>query len=372
MVNKYLILSFIIFQFITFNSCKKINNESLIEIHFDINDISKNVSQKELLDTIWQIKLESDTSCLVSMATRVLTQDSFLYIYDESQSKIFIFNINNGKFISKIDDKGHGPNEYIKIEDIFINYNKQLVIYNSPKFELFYYSKEGKFIKKEKLSPEIYFRDMIELKDGTRFFYLGGKYNNYKNINDYQACFITKDNEVIKYIPLNNEGKLKTRSPDSYIVKNNEDVFFHLPLKNIIYKLENYKLIEKYKIDLGKYSIPEEVFYSSNSENILSYLKNPNYIVLYGSIQVSKNLIIVPLFNNLKIIGNIWISRITNQYKIINSKISKNYYITFPRCTKGDTIICVNDYFESFLRHEETHLSENDNLTVTFYKIKTF
>lgn len=143
MKTTYLLTVLIAIFYLT--SCKQnknVTDKDLIEIYVNVSqnnghyDISKDIELDFDL-----VALETNDSCLVGYIKKIIYENNKYYIQDDKRSAIFIFN-NQGQFISKLDRKGGGPDEYFTVssfvmkgEDIWIHddVSKRLICYD-PNF----------------------------------------------------------------------------------------------------------------------------------------------------------------------------------------------------------------------------------------------
>ena len=367
---KFLVIAALLINF----SCSKNNGldqGKLVEV--PIESINQTIDHGPLIDTLWKVRLELTDKNLIAKCHNLLCYDDYIYVHDNSQGKIFIFK-NNGKYVSKIDQKGKGPNEYLIIQDVFINQKGEVVVCDAYKNTLFYFSPTGKYLNKKKLSRRLAFYSMKELGNGNNIYFTGRMGNDRKSIINHDILIETDDDLILK-IPNKGEFKAKMRSPDSYIFQNSNQFFFQSMFKNVIYEVNNLDVRPLYNISFGRKTIPKEAFFENDYQEFESkYINSNDYVGILGAVQATPNHFIIPLFINRKYRGNLWLSR--SSHKIIGArkvKISENEYLSmYPRSTKGDTIVCISDEFEFTSTESNVEMSEELNPLLTFYRLKRF
>ncbi len=125
-------LEFIAIVFVLLSACKNNDNNLLMEESFSVNisedEMDNILHNPSFVKDMWKVKLEDTKDNLIGHVKKILTYKNYIYIYDSKRSTIFIFDLNTGRYINKIDKKGKGPNEYIYIEGVYLNSQGQLVI----------------------------------------------------------------------------------------------------------------------------------------------------------------------------------------------------------------------------------------------------
>lgn len=97
------------------------------------------------------IALETNDSSLIQTVNKVHLIDSLIFILDQMQSQVLIFNAD-GRFRNKISRRGQGPEEYVDICDMYIDVlHRQLYVYDGRMGDLLCYNFDGKFIDRHRL-----------------------------------------------------------------------------------------------------------------------------------------------------------------------------------------------------------------------------
>lgn len=117
-INFFTVLSsFVWISFLM--SCTSPSSSGLKEIVIDPSQTIGFYDLAEDVEPEFDIfALETTDSCLVGGICRIIYTNDLYYILDNN-SVIFIFN-PQGKFVSKLDKKGRGPDEYVHIRDFTV------------------------------------------------------------------------------------------------------------------------------------------------------------------------------------------------------------------------------------------------------------
>ena len=99
-------------------------------IEVDIDDIQK-VSFFDIFSKATIIPLETNDSSLIRNITKIIPFNNKFYILDYIKAEILFFD-ESGRYLSKIRDKGDGPNQYVNISDFDIDRSRNILICLSP------------------------------------------------------------------------------------------------------------------------------------------------------------------------------------------------------------------------------------------------
>lgn len=143
----------------------KVNADGNVAVEFNntINPLAENISSIEL------IPLETDSEHLVGGVTDLtIARDSYI-VMDLINNNIFRYSAD-GKFLGRIGQKGNGPEEYIRINDIQYR-DGNLRVFSTPS-KLQRFSLDGNMID-SKIFPEMDLGSMSWLTDEGMLTYYG-------------------------------------------------------------------------------------------------------------------------------------------------------------------------------------------------------
>lgn len=92
------------------------------------------------------IPLETSDSCLIANINKIIYYNDTIYLLDQKQSQLFIFN-GLGKFLWKLDKLGRAPGEYLNIEDFVINPQNKNIEIISATGQYIIYNSQGKMLE---------------------------------------------------------------------------------------------------------------------------------------------------------------------------------------------------------------------------------
>jgi hypothetical protein len=158
---------FIVSIFIAFgcSNRQEPEREARINIFIDLDKTEK-IDPSLFIDSIKYIQLETNNDVLVADILKVLTDDKHLYILDRL-SIVHVFD-KAGKFKFNIDKQGHGPGEYLKIDNMLMR-DSTLKVLDLSQRRIFHFNKsDGQFMKCMPFEKLVY--ALFPINDGR---YLG-------------------------------------------------------------------------------------------------------------------------------------------------------------------------------------------------------
>jgi len=206
------------------------------------------------------VSLEATDSSLVANPRKIILKNDVVFILDRGM--IFQFSIN-GVFLSVLDRRGRGPQEYLGIDDFCIS-DEEIIIWDRKGKSLFRYSLENKYINRYKLDNYI---ATIYLLDNNKVLFLSA----YEPRDEYK--FIIRDLEtmdlIASFYPIN-KAQISYRhfmGQENYYMYNGT-LLFHEPMNNYIYKIENQEFKPIYYIDIFGQNPPDK-FWGKKYKNII-------------------------------------------------------------------------------------------------------
>jgi len=289
-MNKIIILYVIIFSLF---SCSQKSERSIKEIKVNPYRAIDKMNLSEFVKSIDYIKLETNSDCILGRISKVLIRNKFIYVFDQSQLSVFIFD-HNGKFISKFNKWGNGPGEYRSLGPGFISQDEKYIeIYDfrGPDSRMLKYRNLSFEFINESPIPGLSFNSMIR-KNGYYYFSVQQQ-DNVINGNLTNADLIISDTN--NNMKIYNDKTIETNSnyysffPHSFISNSQNEVFVSFMFDHTFYKLEQDKVIPEIKIDFGDYAIGNDVMHLSTNDQ-LAYFRNNNDIAYFPVLNISTDM----------------------------------------------------------------------------------
>lgn len=282
---KYLCDSlFLLFLLLSCNN--KSTNEIIHSYSLTIEDTYRESSLLSFFDSISLVQLETNEKSLINYIYKIREFDEKLFLWDISEESILIFG-KKGNYINKVNNRGQGPEEYIRISDFEINkINKELEIIDPVNNLLISYDLNGIFKQKKKLPLLNSTYDQFLHPDSLFFiFWTQDKDNQLKVLRNEKQCFTFQGFPRISYsrnaFLFSDSLFLKELSDEIYVVKDNEvKLKYKITVNNYLPDLKTKKLPNSYDMNsqinfLKKINSSEIVDYKINSIN-----ESTDYIVL--------------------------------------------------------------------------------------------
>ena len=98
----------------------------------------------EAFEVAYYLPLETNDSCLLSRIERIIFENNLLFILDDNDKVITIFD-HTGKFINRIQHAGNGPNEYYRIGSFDVK-DSLIYIHDDVRNRIISYSFDGQWV----------------------------------------------------------------------------------------------------------------------------------------------------------------------------------------------------------------------------------
>jgi hypothetical protein len=188
------------------------NNASIIKVN-----LQDNLNIKDYIRYNSFTVLETTNDNLIGQIGKIIFSQSKIYVLDSFHNCIFIFD-EKGAYLSKLNRKGEGSEEYITADDFIVDHlNKRLQIYDGTRGYIINYSYTGDFIDRERAAKGYC---LTKLPNENWLFYIGNGFGDQKN-DFYNLKLYDKNLNALKsYLPYN-----KNMSGYKYTVTSTKSVF---------------------------------------------------------------------------------------------------------------------------------------------------
>lgn len=273
---KYNRLIGMLLVFVGFFGCEHKNNivnDFVPVLKINPTQASESINLSDLVDSVYYIKLETNTQCIMGRITQLLIKRKYIYVADVQQDMVFVFD-KNGRFISRLDRKGRGEGEYNNLGYILVdeseNYlevlelrgkNSRRLIYTVPEFDLV--GEELMFIPSGtscmKVDSLYYFASLQN--DNV----VNGKPTNasviiVNPVSDIQNILFDKN-----IFTGNNNYSFFT---ESFTLNEAGELYTTLMFNNTFYQLSGWEASPVMAVDFGEYGIDNSIGLKSTEEQL--------------------------------------------------------------------------------------------------------
>jgi hypothetical protein len=269
----------IIIFIITICSCgeKTAKKDGMGEvIRINPYDATEYVNLSEIADSIICIKLQPAPGDIMGRVSSIFIRKKYIYAVDASQDMIFVFD-KTGKFISKLDKKGEGPDEYRYIKSVLSDIDD-----SEEYIEFMDMAKKCK-LKYTNISFELVESvPFIDIRYGqcrrnNGFYYFATlQMDNAIDDKETNAGLLILDdkNNLTTLFDKNIEKTGFYYYPIGECFAQNEqnELFFTNMYDNTFYRLEAGKAHPVYTVDFGKYGIDNEYVGALSMRKQFEYL----------------------------------------------------------------------------------------------------
>lgn len=237
----------------------------------------KTINLEEIADVRY-VPLETTDHSLIQGIHKMATSKDKIVICDIVQNIIFIFD-KDGHYISSINKKGAGPQEYSSIQNFAVDFQKEeIYICDYPlKYRILTYSFDGEFIRESKLDQKIWPSILYNYDENHLI-----AYDNYnmesENANKQPYSLINKENGQVSPLPLiienRKSNRVMTSDGDKFMsfsididpmIKTDDGVVISDFALDTIYKYTDHKLIPiGVRKNIGQKDLSAFCAYSSN------------------------------------------------------------------------------------------------------------
>ena len=143
MMTKLLLCSLIV----VLSSCKREEISGLRTIGLNGDEMKSAVSFQEFLSDPEYLPLETNDLSLFGYGAFWLT-DAHIYVQDQAENRLLVFDRRDGRFVKKIGEYGRGPEEYFYLTDEWYNLPQGKVFAQDAGRNLVQYDTEGRMERK--------------------------------------------------------------------------------------------------------------------------------------------------------------------------------------------------------------------------------
>ncbi|WP_226695365.1 6-bladed beta-propeller [Neotamlana sargassicola] len=353
---------------------------------------SEQINASSIIDTCWYVALETKEESLFGKVDKILIEDDLIFILDEDGTKsIFIFDMN-GKFISKINKHGRGPDEYSAIRDFTLDSeNRQVIVFDDFLAKLFYYRYDGTFVKTEKTFFR--FREFSKLGSNT-YYYLGSADN--KHYPFLEENFIVKQNKgkFIETAIENPQYKFIRLEAQNQVQVSGNHLSFAIPvMDNHIYNIVGENVVPSFKLDFGDGTIKPSDLNKKYQTKIMDAVKEDKKC-LFAGMHCETNKTLYFRYIEKGVFMNCYFNKKSGNLKIIKNTIPDLSSIMTPVESPAyaiydeDVFVSLIDpqlitMNKDYVNHESSNktkklkslvnsVKNTDNVVLCFHKLKDF
>lgn len=369
-----------------------LENSEKILIPSDISD-SPALNTSELVSDIKYIPLETSEECLIGHIDNIFYDSGSYFIHDKRNNKLLRFN-DKGEFLNPIGSIGKGPEELLSILDIALNKKEKFIsILDYKRRKISKYTYSGKLISSE---PLFYVVSQHEYSDKNMVFSIT---KGQKNIGAYAISnysLLLADNEFVPFgSAFKNPEKSFTRKTISPLRKFNENIYYHYPFSNGIWKVLDSTIKPMVKFEFEGNGLPNDTWKKSlNNKEIKQLLDN--HLYFSGNYVISDDFYFFMIFGNKKV-SLVFYNKVSKELKYgsglkFDDKNLLTALISYPITAQNDgCFISFREAIQLFKMKEhiskdsklKNSLSKNDwerinkikqtdNPVIVTYKLKDF
>ncbi|MDR1746987.1 MAG: 6-bladed beta-propeller [Tannerella sp.] len=226
------------------------------------DDAQENINLSEISCGVRYVPLQTDDNCLIGEIDKVRLQNGFIYLSDNKT--VFKFT-DKGDFVSALNKKGQGPDEYTGITDFIADEAGNILILNNKKIRV--YDPRG-VMKKSIALPD---GASTFVKDGDNILMYSGYIGYYDGLNEnsYRLKTLDLNTETIVNKQLRMDDKkakyLYVLDPANFSFSD-KNIYLSEAYNDTVYQIIDGKAKPALYIDFAGNNIPAPFFNSEYSD----------------------------------------------------------------------------------------------------------
>ena len=254
MRSVFLVVGIVLFcNVCLFISCAE--NEFVPNVVFADLNKAKPLSDADIIDSVDIISLQG-TDQWIQRIDKVVEFDSLLYVMDQRNKALYVFS-QTGRHLSTISNVGHAANEYIEIDDFFIDkQDGSINILSSLDKKILKYNGDGTKLLEVKTIPMSFRR--ILCYDSGYVGFMGNCSEDGKSSHNFWV--MDKDFRVLNsYIDINPNLEGMFHGDISTFAEHDDKLFFFSDSSRDVYRLNdiNSKPSLAFTLDCGDANPPQ-------------------------------------------------------------------------------------------------------------------
>ena len=251
-----------LFAFIVVSCARKDNsvagNNDIKTIKIDVDGCEKDMDISDMFDTSFFriIPLETTPESLIGgEVCQVFYRNDRLYVVEKMAKGLFVFD-DNGKFLSKIQSYGQGPEEYIEITAVSIT-DDRIIVFDQFSRKVLIYDLDCNYISQFSVNRNLPALDIFAIED--RVYYVSKMEEVRNGHGPYRLSSTNmKGGDLQKHIPFDTATVWPGYTRVNGIFNNiSGDVKLMYKRTDTIYSVSNEGARAEYIVDLGDKALPE-------------------------------------------------------------------------------------------------------------------
>ncbi len=247
-------------------------NSSLNILEINPIEAQEKVKLSEFVDSVKYIRLQTDSNCVMGRIAKLIIKNKYIYACDVSQMVVFVFD-KQGNYVSKLDKRGKGPDEYLNFAGVFIDDNEEFI-------EVF--TRRGKFIKYSNLSFNLIdkndmdpvFSNSSRKINNTYYFATQQNQNIINGKKTNAGLVIVRNNKVKKTLfdkKIDNNNLSFSAIKENLTINDKNELFVSIMYDNNFYQIQDLTAFPVFSVDFGGYGIDNSIGKQSIKEQ-MAYL----------------------------------------------------------------------------------------------------
>lgn len=374
---KYHVIVPILFIVFVFGSCNQSKSadagSSSSEKTKSVIVIDESARKKfnDFVKNVRLVQLETNDNCLISDLSNIVCYNDRIYILG-AEEQVVVFD-HTGKHLFSINKKGEGGDEYVTLEDFYVD-SKGVHIYDNVRGNLLLYSHDGVFQQKQTVLP--YQDKIVPTKDGFLGFIFSPQAKEYR-----VSRFDNNGDVIARYLQENPNRKCITRSYHNPLINVGRDFWLIGDIEPQITVLDAEGVpMDTIQFDFVGYNAPEHLQKKNNlNKQRFPDTKDLESKVIFGlnSAHITGNWLSVTTMDIVFFMADLFYNLKTGDVlKMSDAKGSALEYTNGICGTIGDEFIAeiqvssIIDTYKEIESLKDLDLNIEDNPVLCFFSLK--
>ena len=263
------------FDFAILIGCSSPKTDDSLIVEINPNDAAETLMLSEIIDSIEYVKLETSEESIMSKVGEIKVGNKYIYCRDYNLKSIFIFN-RKGKFISKLDRLGDGPDQYQHLDKFIINDNEteiEILDFRGDKSRIITYAIDSLEFKSTKPLFIPTSNSVRKEKDKNTYYFSTQQIPNEigDEVTNSDIIVVNIGQEPIPLLQkkIETNGTLYSPNTESLTTNKEGEIYASFMFNNSFYRLYQNKVHTLFSVDFGKYSIDNSIGKKSTEEQKL-------------------------------------------------------------------------------------------------------
>lgn len=207
------------------------------------------VACSDLIEDITLIPLQTTDDAIIGEVTAVAEHGDLYFVFDSQTKSVFTFD-HSGAFRYRICRVGKGPGEYINLDGMYVDREKDLLVLDGGSKCLYYKCDNGEYIREERYALSNGFKTYLGEGAFVSYVFYPTKKSNEKLVFEHHGKI------TASVLPIEKSMTSSDISTEHFFYASDDHHYFIEPYQDTVYRLTPQSATIECLIDFGKKNLP--------------------------------------------------------------------------------------------------------------------